>query len=75
MQIINLLNFRAKSTYLQKLEEAFTFKVGVYTYHHENVINTTFIWKINLNVDEFISFEKNYEIRNELKNNMPVYAT
>jgi hypothetical protein len=43
MQIINMLNFRVKSTYLQKLEEVFTFKVGVYTYHHGNVINTTFI--------------------------------
>ncbi|GES77337.1 hypothetical protein GLOIN_2v1718314 [Rhizophagus clarus] len=33
----------AKSTYLQMLEEAFIFKVGMYTYYHGNVINITFI--------------------------------
>ncbi|PKK57168.1 hypothetical protein RhiirC2_858327 [Rhizophagus irregularis] len=68
-------NRTAKSTYLQKLEETFTFKMGMYTYHHGNIMNTTFIWKIDPSVDESIAFEKNYKIRSELKNSMPVYAT
>jgi len=38
-------------------------------------MNTTFIWKIDPNVNESAAFEKNYEIRNELKNSMPIYAT
>ncbi len=50
------------------------FKIGIYTYHYGNVMNTTFIWKIDPNVSESIAFEKNYEIQNELKNSMPVYA-
>ena len=60
---------------MQKLKEAFTFKIGVYTYHHGNIMNTTFIWKIDPDVDESTAFEKNYEIRNELKSSMPAYAT
>ena len=60
---------------MQKLEEAFTFKIGIYTYHHGNIMNTTFIWKIDPDVDESTAFEKNYEIRNELKSSMPAYAT
>ncbi|CAB5395147.1 unnamed protein product [Rhizophagus irregularis] len=55
-------NRTAKSTYLQKLEEAFTFKMRMYTYHHGNIMNTTFIWKIDPSVDESIAFEKNYKI-------------
>ena len=38
-------------------------------------MNTTFIWKIDPNIDESITFEKNYEIRNRLKESMPKYAT
>ncbi|GBB99452.1 hypothetical protein RclHR1_35260001 [Rhizophagus clarus] len=68
-------NSTAKSTYLQNLEEAFTFKIGIYTYHHGNVMNTTFVWKIDPNIDESAAFKKNYEIQNELKSFMPVYAT
>ena len=37
-------------------------------------MNTTFIWKIDPNVDEFAAFEKNYEIWNKLKSSIPVYA-
>ncbi|GBC01660.1 hypothetical protein RclHR1_04280017 [Rhizophagus clarus] len=68
-------NSTAKSTYLQNLEEAFTFKIGIYTYHHGNVMNMSFVWKIDPNIDESAAFKKNYEIRNELKSFMPVYAT
>ncbi|GBB99349.1 hypothetical protein RclHR1_00350005 [Rhizophagus clarus] len=55
-------NIFNKSRYLQKLEEVFSFKVEIYTYHHGNVINTTFVWKIDPNVEESTLFEKNYEI-------------
>jgi hypothetical protein len=57
------------------LDELFPFKVGIYTYHHGNVINTTFVWKIDPDADESLAFEKNYEIRNKLKESMPRYAT
>jgi len=59
---MKLISLELKTHICKSLEEAFTFKIGIYTYHHGNIMNTTFIWKIDPNVDESTAFEKNYEI-------------
>ncbi|RIA84742.1 hypothetical protein C1645_831833 [Glomus cerebriforme] len=42
-ELVTAVDSIAKSTYLQKLEEAFTFKIGIYTYHHENILKSSML--------------------------------
>jgi len=38
---------QTKVSVFSNLEIGFTFKVGIYVYHHGNVCNATYIWRID----------------------------
>lgn len=54
---------------------AFPFKVGKYTYHHGNIQNSVYVWRIGINVNEQDMINKHYTIRNNLKQTLQVYHT
>jgi len=54
---------------------AFLFKIGKYTYHHGNIQNSVYVWRIDINVDEQEITNKHYTIRNNLKQTLQVYHT
>jgi hypothetical protein len=49
--------------------------VGKYTYHHGNVQNSIYLWRIDSNANEEELVNKHYEIRNNLKQTIQVYHT
>ena len=51
------------------------FKVGKYTYHHGNIQNSVYLWRIDNNANEEELVNKHYEIRNNLKQTLQVYHT
>jgi hypothetical protein len=68
-------NNREKQRYLEKIELVFLFKVGVYTYHHGNVQNPTYIWKIDENATDDEINNNHYNIRTKLKGELEVFHT
>ncbi|RIB29082.1 hypothetical protein C2G38_2156325 [Gigaspora rosea] len=58
--------------YKPSLEVGFEFKVRIYTYHHENVCNTTYIWHID---EKAKVSNQHYKIRIEIKKCFPTYYT
>ncbi|CAB5388945.1 unnamed protein product [Rhizophagus irregularis] len=61
--------------FVEKLKVAFPFKVGKYTYHHGNIQNSVYVWRIGINVNEQDMINKHYTIRNNLKQTLQVYHT
>ncbi|CAG8752522.1 5637_t:CDS:2, partial [Rhizophagus irregularis] len=61
--------------FVEKLKVAFPFKVGKYTYHHGNIKNSVYVWRIGINVNEQDMINKHYTIRNNLKQTLQVYHT
>ncbi|CAG8838325.1 6297_t:CDS:2, partial [Racocetra persica] len=53
----------------------FTFKVGVYTYHHGNICNTTHVWRIDKEASEEEIVDQHYKIQTDLKKYLPTYHT
>ena len=60
---------------MEGLEKAFLFKIGIYTYHHGNIQNCTYIWKIDSNVLDSEMINKHYSIREDLKKQLQVFHT
>ena len=60
---------------MEGLEKAFLFKIGIYTYHHENIQNCIYIWKIDSNVLDSEMINKHYSIREDLKKQLQVFHT
>ena len=54
---------------------AFLFKVGKYTYHHGNIQNSVYLWRIDICVNEQELVNRHYRIRNNLKQTIQVYHT
>ncbi|CAB5374111.1 unnamed protein product [Rhizophagus irregularis] len=48
--------------FIEGLDSAFLFKVGVYKYHHGTAQNVIYIWQINLEANETEIINKNYEV-------------
>jgi hypothetical protein len=46
---------------------AFPFKIGKYTYHHGNIQNSVYVWRIDVNINEQEMINKHYTIRDNLK--------
>ncbi|PKK58257.1 hypothetical protein RhiirC2_796605 [Rhizophagus irregularis] len=51
--------------FIEGLDSAFLFKVGVYKYHHGTAQNVIYIWQINLEANETEIINKNYELQVE----------
>ena len=49
--------------------------MGKYTYHHGNVQNSIYLWRIDSNANEEELINKHYGIRNNLKQTIQVYHT
>ncbi|CAG8849443.1 18073_t:CDS:2, partial [Racocetra persica] len=58
---------------LSMSQAGFIFKVGVYTYHHGNVCNTTHVWRIDEEASEEEIVDQHYKIRTDLKKYLPTY--
>ncbi|GES91916.1 uncharacterized protein LOC111136195 [Rhizophagus clarus] len=61
--------------FIEKLKNAFLFKVGKYTYHHGNIQNSVYLWRIDNNSNEEELVNKHYKIRNNLKQTIQIYHT
>ncbi|GES90525.1 hypothetical protein GLOIN_2v1782174 [Rhizophagus clarus] len=61
--------------FIEKLKNAFLFKVGKYTYHHGNIQNSVYLWRIDNNTNEEELVNKHYKIRNNLKQTIRIYHT
>lgn len=57
------------------MDARFTFKVGIYAYHHGNAYNTTYVWHINDDAAEEELSNEHYKIRTEIKKQLPTYHT
>ena len=53
--------------FIEGLNVAFLFKIGLYKYHHGTAQNAIYIWKINPEANETEVVNKNYEIWIKLK--------
>lgn len=61
--------------FIEGLNMAFLFKVGLYKYHHGSAQNAVYIWKINPNANETEIVNKNYKIRTKLKAQLKIFHT
>ncbi|GES98049.1 hypothetical protein GLOIN_2v1782174 [Rhizophagus clarus] len=61
--------------FIEKLKNAFLFKVGKYTYHHGNIQNSVYLWRMDNNANEEELVNKHYKIRNNLKQTIQIYHT
>lgn len=64
-----------KYRFIEGLNAAFLFKVGLYKYHHGSAQNAIYIWKIDPKANETEIVNKNYEIRTRLKAQLKVFHT
>ena len=55
--------------FIEGLNLAFLFKIGIYKYHHGTAQNVICIWRINPEANETEIVNRNYEIRTKLKVN------
>ncbi|RIA78868.1 hypothetical protein C1645_882972, partial [Glomus cerebriforme] len=55
-----------RSRFIEKLKLAFPFKIGKYTYHHGNVQNSVYIWRIDNNIVELYIETQNIDDRVEM---------
>ncbi|PKY18698.1 hypothetical protein RhiirB3_492222 [Rhizophagus irregularis] len=61
--------------FIEGLDSAFLFKVGVYKYHHGTAQNVIYIWQINPEANETEIVNKNYEVRTKLKAQLQIFHT
>lgn len=61
--------------FIEGLNLAFLFKVGIYKYHHGTAQNIIYIWRINPEASETEIVNKNYEIRTKLKGQLQIFHT
>ncbi|PKY58409.1 hypothetical protein RhiirA4_449266, partial [Rhizophagus irregularis] len=61
--------------FIEGLNMAFLFKVGLYKYHHGSAQNAVYIWKINPKANETEIVNKNYKIRTKLKAQLKIFHT
>uniref|UniRef100_U9TKM5 Uncharacterized protein n=1 Tax=Rhizophagus irregularis (strain DAOM 181602 / DAOM 197198 / MUCL 43194) TaxID=747089 RepID=U9TKM5_RHIID len=59
--------------FIEGLDSAFLFKVGVYKYYHGTAQNVIYIWQINLEANETEIINKNYEVRTKLKAQLQIF--
>ncbi|GES84620.1 hypothetical protein GLOIN_2v1782174 [Rhizophagus clarus] len=64
-----------KCRFIEKLKNAFLFKIGKYTYHHGNIQNSVYLWHIDNNANEEELVNKHYKIKNNLKQTIQIYHT
>ncbi|GBB89518.1 hypothetical protein RclHR1_16200004 [Rhizophagus clarus] len=71
----NITNTWRRCRFIEKLKNAFLFKVEKYIYHYGNIQNSIYLWLIDNNANEKELVNKYYKIRNNLKQTIQIYHT